>query len=102
MSVDEVFNNIKNFSIIWPEIGYGEDMLYPEAKSLILKFLEKDPTKRLTNFDQIKRDPYFKNFDWVNLHKQKPSILTPFNTEQIGSNIRQTNFYDQFMQKNSL
>lgn len=30
-SVEEVFDNIKNFNIVWPEIGYGEDMVTPEA-----------------------------------------------------------------------
>lgn len=31
MSVEEVFENIRNYKIIWPEIGYDEDMVTPEA-----------------------------------------------------------------------
>ncbi len=41
--LDQVFTNIKNYNILWPEVGYGEDKITPEAKDLIEKFLTKDP-----------------------------------------------------------
>jgi serine/threonine protein kinase len=46
-TVDDVFDNILHRRIEWPEIGYGEQMMTPEAKDLILKLLEPDYTKRL-------------------------------------------------------
>ena len=35
-----------------------------EARNLIEKLLEKDGTKRVSNINEIKSDPFFRNFDW--------------------------------------
>ena len=46
ISAEDVFNNIKIGEITWPDIGYGEDEMTPEAKDLIEKCLCHDPKKR--------------------------------------------------------
>ena len=63
-TISGVFHNITTFNIIWPEIGYEENMMTPETKKLILRFLEIDPKKRLCDFEEIKRDPFFEGFSW--------------------------------------
>jgi len=42
-TVEQIFSNIKALNIQWPDIGYGEDCMTPEAYDLISKLLVKDP-----------------------------------------------------------
>jgi serine/threonine protein kinase len=46
-TIDQVINNITMFNIDWPETGYEEGMITPEAKDFIEKLLNKDFTQRL-------------------------------------------------------
>lgn len=68
-TLDEVWHNIRTFNIIWPDIGYGEDMMIPEAHDLILRFLDRDPLKRIgvKGFQEIQSHPFFKGLDWSTL-----------------------------------
>ena len=76
MTLDEVFSNIKNRTIEWPDIGYGQDMMFPEAKDIIDKFLDPNPLTRLgTNgFDEIKNHPFFKGIDWDKIGEQESPL----------------------------
>ena len=46
-SVEEVIENIINFNIEWPGIGYEEGEISPEAKEFIEKLLNKSFIDRL-------------------------------------------------------
>lgn len=46
-SREKVFDNIVNLRMEWPEIGYAENCISPEAADLIKKLLEPDYKKRL-------------------------------------------------------
>lgn len=59
-SVEEVWSNIRNKKIEWPQIGYQDDCMSPEAKDLIERLLEVDPSKRLSNLKDAKMHPFFK------------------------------------------
>jgi serine/threonine protein kinase len=47
MTMDEVFENIRNFNVIWPPVGLEEGCISPELKDLILRLVLPDPVKRL-------------------------------------------------------
>lgn len=46
-SVPKIFENIKNHKIEWPDIGYEEDCISPEAYDLISKLLNPKFQQRL-------------------------------------------------------
>ena len=46
-SIEEVINNITNFTIEWPEVGYDEGMISPQAKDLIDQLLSRNYVERL-------------------------------------------------------
>jgi len=58
-TVEKIFKNIEELKIEWPEIGYGEDQLSPEAQDLIKGLLQRDPEQRMT-ISQIKSHKFFK------------------------------------------
>ena len=104
-SVEEVFDNIKNNNIIWPDIGVGEDMMHPDAKDLICKFLERNVKKRWgEDLRVIKNHAFFKGLDWNRLEEMKSPIsvnLTEVNNKKI--NFTPTNkksIYFNFGQNN--
>lgn len=76
MTIDDVFNNIKERNIEWPEIGYGEDKMNPEAKDLIEKLLNPDPIMRLgtMSVEEIKSHKFFKGVDWSKIHKMNSPL----------------------------
>jgi len=57
---EKIFANILNGNIVWPEIGYEENMMSPEAYDLITKILNPDPVLRY-NVSNIKYHPFFKS-----------------------------------------
>lgn len=63
-SVDKIFENIKKGHIEYPEVGYGEDQMSPQAKDLIEKLLNPDYKERLgaKGASEIKNHPFFKGF----------------------------------------
>ncbi len=63
-SIEGVYQNIQKYNIDWPEIGYRENMMTPEARSLILKFLNQNPDLRFgRNLKLIQNHPFFKDFN---------------------------------------
>ena len=57
---EKIFANILNGSIVYPEIGYGENMMSPEAFDLISKLLNPEPESRL-QVAEIKSHKFFKS-----------------------------------------
>lgn len=74
--METVFDNILALKIIWPEIGYGEGMISPEAQDLIKRLLEPDFTKRLgfNGIEEVKTHPFWQGFDWNNVGHMIPPI----------------------------
>jgi len=96
-TVDQIFENILQLKIQWPNIGnvenhfiiyvgYGEDCMTPEAQDLIKKLLVKDPKARLT-VDQIKAHPFFNGIDWNNIRKMKAPIIPKYVSKKDTSNF---------------
>ncbi len=75
-SIDEIIDNIVKFKIEWPEIGYEDNMISPEAHDLISKLLNKNFMKRLgcEGAWEIKMHPFFKGIDWNNIKHEEPPI----------------------------
>jgi len=54
------------------------DTLEEHTKNILTGFLERDPTKRLSDTTQIKNHPYFKGMDWEKLlRKEIPAPFVP-------------------------
>lgn len=58
-TVDIVWDNVINSRITWPNVGYEDDCITPEAKNLIERLLEPDVSKRLTDIEEFKKHPFF-------------------------------------------
>lgn len=76
-SLDEVFDNIRSFNVIWPPVGYDEDCIPPELKDLIEKLVDKDPHKRLGAKDGAREILNHSFFAKISLDKLL-SIKPPF------------------------
>jgi len=89
-TLDEVWQNIKNFNIIWPAIGYGEDCMTPEAKDLILRFLDRDPLKRIgvKNFQEIQNHPFFNGLDWSSLSTSPAPLSLDIKLPSTSKNVK--------------
>lgn len=76
-SIEEVVDNIVNHRLEWPQVGYEEGMISPEAKDLIEQLLNVDFVNRLgaNGADQIKAHPFFNGIDWSNLKKSRPPVV---------------------------
>jgi len=78
-TVEEVFSNIENQRLEWPEIGYEEDCLTPEAANLIQLLLNPNPGKRIgaSGTENIKKHEFFtsKGFDWKNPDSWEPPLI---------------------------
>ena len=46
-TIQEIIDNITNFNIEWPDVGFEEGMITPEAKDFIVQLLNKDFVNRL-------------------------------------------------------
>lgn len=76
--MQEIFENILNRSIIWPEDA--EDMS-PDCTDLIDQLLAVDPCSRLGHrgAGEIKLHPWFKGLDWATLSRQKAAFIPALN-----------------------
>jgi len=76
-TIEEVIDNITEFNLEWPEIGYDEGMISPEAKDLICQLLNKDFMTRLGSegANQLKEHPFFKGVDWVYIKSSQPPLV---------------------------
>lgn len=73
-SPQQIFANIMNRDIPWPQIP--EDMSY-EAYDLIDKLLIDNPIQRLgaTGAGEVKRHLFFRNINWDTLARQKAAFI---------------------------
>lgn len=83
-TVEQVFQNILNRQIPWP------DDVSPEARDLIDKLMAVNPSERLghNGADDIKRHPFFKGINWTTVRTQKP-IFVP-----KPDNAQDTSYFD--------
>lgn len=79
-SVDAIFENITVKRMEWPEIGYEENCMTPEAKDLIDRLLDLDQEKRIGihGIEDFKCHPFFKNINWDALRHVKAPIEPKF------------------------
>ena len=61
-NVEKIFDNSCNLKMEWPEIGYEEDQISPEAADLIKQLLTVNYKKRLGHLGsaQVKEHKFFK------------------------------------------
>lgn len=57
--IEIIWENIRNRVIEWPEVGYGDDCITPEAKDLIERLLTVDVSQRMQSLEEIKAHPFF-------------------------------------------
>jgi len=70
-TVEQIFENIHNLRISWPE------ELSSDAKDLISKLLKINPEKRLgfNSAKEVKLHPYFHDIDWDSILTQEPPFI---------------------------
>ncbi|EGR34722.1 protein kinase domain protein [Ichthyophthirius multifiliis] len=75
-SVEKIFDNINNNRIPWDDIPVGnkEDQISENAINLLKGILEPNPDKRF-GVKEIKKHPFFKDVNWLNLSKTPPPIV---------------------------
>ena len=74
---EQIIDKIKNFKkyLVVPDKVENKN-ISKEARKLIYDFLEyKDKRLGLNGIDEIKRHPFFKNFDWDNIRNKKPPYI---------------------------
>ena len=74
---EQIIDKIKNFKkyLVVPDKVENKN-ISKEARKLIYDFLEyKDKRLGLNGIDEIKRHPFFKNFDWDNIRNNKPPYI---------------------------
>ena len=74
---EQIIKKIKNFKkylVVHDKVD--DKIISKEAKKLIYDFLEyKDKRLGLNGIDEIKRHPFFKNFNWDNVRNTKPPFI---------------------------
>eukprot|EP00005_Dracoamoeba_jomungandri_P008014 CAMPEP_0174266764 /NCGR_PEP_ID=MMETSP0439-20130205/31326_1 /TAXON_ID=0 /ORGANISM="Stereomyxa ramosa, Strain Chinc5" /LENGTH=794 /DNA_ID=CAMNT_0015353907 /DNA_START=93 /DNA_END=2474 /DNA_ORIENTATION=- len=67
---EEIFENIINYNILWPE---PPDEISTSARDLITQLLMMDPAQRLGSgsVEDLTSHPFFSEIDWDNLLEQK-------------------------------
>ena len=58
----DIYRAVSKEELSFPNFVHDDKFM-----SLLNKMLKKNPTQRLWKFEQIKEDPYFKDFDWNKL-----------------------------------
>ena len=80
----DVYKAVNKEELKFPPYVHDKEFIDLECK-----MLKKNPTSRLWQFEQIKEEPYFKNFDWnklISLSLTPPYKLT-FKNEKENSGI---------------
>lgn len=84
-SIEIVWDNVRNCKLDWPNIGYDENSMSPEAQDLIKRLLEVDPSNRISSLDEVQDHPFFKGsfklsgIDWDNLSTTQPPMVPHLN-----------------------
>ncbi|KAM4552852.1 microtubule-associated serine/threonine-protein kinase 3 isoform 1-T1 [Odontesthes bonariensis] len=78
---EELFSQIVNDEIIWPE---GEDALPPDAEDLISRLLRQNPLERLGTggATEVKMHMFFVGLDWNGLLRQKAEFIPQLESEE--------------------
>lgn len=78
MGVQEIFDNILNRRLEWPEGGMS-----PECRDLIDQLLQTDPDMRLghSGSHALKEHPWFAGLDWDNLARAKAAFVPQLDCE---------------------
>ena len=65
-SPEKIFKNIMARDIKYPEIGYEENQISPEAHSFMERLMCMDPYKRLgsNGIQEVKDHPFLKKIKW--------------------------------------
>lgn len=58
-TIELVWDNVRNLRLEWPNIGYDENSMTPEAQDLIERLLEIDPSKRISSLEEVRYHPFF-------------------------------------------
>lgn len=76
-SVPKIFDNITNHRIEWPEVGYEDDCISPEAYDIINKLLNPDYKNRLgaNGSEEIKNHEFFKCINFSKVRSIKAPIV---------------------------
>lgn len=90
---DQVFQNILDCKIDWPNLSPEEEKEFcsPEAKDLIKKLLNLNIDERLgsNGADEIKKHPFFRGVKWDTLFKEEatfiPNLEDPESTDYFDS-----------------
>jgi serine/threonine protein kinase len=83
--------------IMTSEIDFSKPLFTPEAQDIIRKFLNRDPTQRLQDPQEIKSHPWFRNIDWVKLEKLE---ITPPFIPSVRSADDVSNIDEEFLREN--
>jgi hypothetical protein len=78
VGVQEIFDNILNRRLGWPEGGMS-----PECRDLIDQLLQTDPDMRLghSGSHALKGHPWFAGLDWDNLARAKAAFVPQLDCE---------------------
>eukprot|EP01121_Diplochlamys_sp_Union-15-3_P010620 TRINITY_DN2998_c0_g2_i1.p1 TRINITY_DN2998_c0_g2~~TRINITY_DN2998_c0_g2_i1.p1 ORF type:complete len:221 (+),score=52.03 TRINITY_DN2998_c0_g2_i1:99-761(+) len=87
-TIVDVFRNVMEHEKVltrFPEESYDDDgnmqiIISDEAWDLITKLLSK-PSKRLMNFDVIKKHPFFKGLKWDKIRELEPPFVPQLENE---------------------
>ena len=69
-TIEEIFNNIKQRRLIWPD----EEFISPTARDLIDHLLQNDPTHRY-GVKKTMAHPFFQGLDFKHLRKTDPPFI---------------------------
>lgn len=105
---EELFSNVINGEILWPEENDELIFIPDDAKDLIIGLLTHDPLKRLgaDGAIEIKQHLFFVNLDWNNLLRTKaefiPQLDGPDDTSYFDTRSERYNHEDAADSQNSL
>ena len=81
----DIYRAVSKEELSFPNFVHDDKFM-----SLLNKMLKKNPTQRLWKFEQIKEDPYFKDFDWnklISLSYPPPYMIKMKEEKEINAPI---------------
>ena len=81
----DIYRAVCKEELSFPNFVHDEKFM-----SLLNKMLKKNPTQRLWKFEQIKEDPYFKDFDWnklISLSYPPPYMIKMKEDKEVTSSM---------------
>jgi serine/threonine protein kinase len=93
---DELLDNIIKMTLQLPH------HISDKAKDLLMKLLEKEPSKRLGHkrgAEEIKEHPWFESVNWNEVLRRKVKPYTPYlykSKEELIHEISKSNYFNDF------